>query len=184
MNDSTKDLLSADHAEAGHLLDKVFAALNKADCQNAFELLDLFWARLAMHIRAEHLHLFPALMSSVDSGSIKNGGLPTKSVAEVITQLHLDHDYFMTELAGAIKQMRSLIINGETNASSVLADVATRLERLQDRLKSHDELEEAAIYTLADLIYSPAEVLNLNSQIRKELENLPPRFVDRANAGI
>ncbi|MBC7900397.1 MAG: hemerythrin domain-containing protein [Saprospiraceae bacterium] len=184
MSVSTKDLLSADHADADRLLNEVFAALKKADCRDAFELLDLFWARLAMHIRAEHLHLFPAMLGSVDSGLIKNDGPSSKSVADVITQLHLDHDYFMTELAGVIKQMRALMANNESNASPVLADITMTLESIRARLKSHDELEEAEIYALADLIHSPAEVLSLNSRIRKEIENLPPRFVNRTYAGI
>lgn len=178
MNASTKDLLSTDHAEADRLLNDVFAALKNADCRKAFETLDLFWARLAMHIRAEHLNLFPALLGStqtVDASSY---------VASIIRQLHSDHDYLMTELSGAIKQMRNLIATGESSASLVLADITVRLEAFRARLKTHDGLEEAGIYTLADLIHSPAEVLSLNTRIRKELENLPPRFVNRANACI
>lgn len=99
-------------------------------------------------------------------------------------QLHLDHEYFMIELAGTIKQMRSLIANGESNASPVLADISLRLEGIRKRLKTHDELEEAETYTFADLIHEPAEVLGLNTRIRKELEKLPPRFVTLSNACI
>ena len=71
----------------------------------AFELLDLFWARLAIHIRAENLHLFPALANAPASRFTGKGGLPTRDEAHnVLLQLRSDHDFFMKELAEMIKR--------------------------------------------------------------------------------
>jgi hypothetical protein len=61
-----------------------------------FARLDLLWARLAVHIRAEHLCVF----SSILGASFSNIGTgPTYEEAQgVIDQLHLDHESFMCEL--------------------------------------------------------------------------------------
>ena len=48
-------LLVHDHLDLKELLVRVVAALKGVDAVAAFDLLDRFWARLAMHIRAEHL---------------------------------------------------------------------------------------------------------------------------------
>lgn len=52
--------LADDHSEMDALLEEFFDALCCADVELIYQTLDFFWARLAMHIRAEHLHLFPA----------------------------------------------------------------------------------------------------------------------------
>ena len=56
--------LAHDHAELGKLLGEVKAALDNKDVARTNASLDLFWARLAIHIRAEHLHVFPALVDA------------------------------------------------------------------------------------------------------------------------
>jgi len=60
------DLLGHDHTDLGESLSELFAALNAGDVEKSYERLDMFWARLAMHIRAEHLHLFPAILRTVE----------------------------------------------------------------------------------------------------------------------
>ena len=187
MNDLAKNaLLSADHAEVDQLLAEALASLRLGDCRSAFEMLDLFWARLAMHIRAEHLHLFPAVLSTIRSGKAEDReGCPSvRSVTAVIGQLRTDHDYFMKELARLIKQMRRLIANENADPSRELAMVANTLEDLSARLRAHNEIEENEIYPLAEIIFGPAQIKTLDSQIKSELENLPPRFIGRANAGV
>src|SRR5437764_14237253 len=57
--DSTESLLEEDHASLGGLIEELCAALDGSDVARSFALLDLVWARLAVHIRAEHLCLFP-----------------------------------------------------------------------------------------------------------------------------
>ena len=64
MNNSVESLLEDDHAALGELLAELDSELAKPNFVRGFELLDLFWARLAVHIRAENLHLFPALANA------------------------------------------------------------------------------------------------------------------------
>ena len=52
------------------------------------------WARLAVHIRTEHLHLFPAIARRVNAAE------------RAIDRLRADHDFFMRELAQAIAILR------------------------------------------------------------------------------
>src|SRR6185436_15563538 len=61
MKNPIKSLLEDDHESLGQLLTELDGELANHNFPHAFELLDLFWARLAIHIRAENLHLFPAL---------------------------------------------------------------------------------------------------------------------------
>ena len=95
--------MAHDHAELDRLLDLV---LNTRDIKRGFERLDLFWARLAMHIRAEHLHLFPAIRKALGHSQEKDA--PSLNEAEVIATPRSDHDYFMVELAGAVALLRQL----------------------------------------------------------------------------
>ena len=58
-------LLADDHSAVDKLLLSVRAALEAQDASRSHAALDLFWARLAVHIRAEHLHLFPAVLQRI-----------------------------------------------------------------------------------------------------------------------
>ena len=62
-------LLAHDHSELDALLAAAFSALAAGPVERGFEAVDVFWARLAMHIRAEHLHLFPAVLGAVDAAA-------------------------------------------------------------------------------------------------------------------
>jgi hypothetical protein len=90
------DQLSNDHAELGKLLGEVRDALEAGDITRSHSRLDLFWARLAMHIRAEHLHLFPAILQGLKEPPRVNAGMPSHSeVLSAIEKLRSDHDFFM-----------------------------------------------------------------------------------------
>src|SRR2546421_4090324 len=94
-------LLAGDHAELDELLRALDDALAGGDAAAAFARLDLFWARLAMHIRAENLHLFPTILAALADESEKFERL-TSALSEAranIAQLRVDHDFFMHELA-------------------------------------------------------------------------------------
>ena len=154
--------LEADHREIDALYVDAVAALESGIAAAALERVDLFWARLAMHIRAEHLHLFPALSRSLET-------------AEVMTRLRDDHNVFMNNLAHAIKLLR--VANG-----SSLPDLAEPLEivrSLGHMLADHNRVEEETVYIeRGDL--SGTEQDELAAAIDKELANLPPRFAGRA----
>ena len=59
------DFMEQDHTALGEIFRQLDAALAGGDTIRAFEVLDLAWARLAVHIRAEHLYLFPAVLNAL-----------------------------------------------------------------------------------------------------------------------
>ena len=141
--------LEDDHEDLHRLLDQLKQALREMDSEAARSRLDLFWARLAVHIRAEHLRLFPAM---------KNVAL------SVVAELREDHDFFMRGLASAIATLPDF------------DQVSTIVKAVEERLARHNELEEKEIYALISSILSPEEQAQLASQIDEELRKHPPRF--------
>ena len=85
MKNSVECLLEVDHESLAHLLAELDAELAKPNTVRAFELLDLFWARLAVHIRAENLHLFPALANARAAVFTGKGSVPTSEEAHNFT---------------------------------------------------------------------------------------------------
>ena len=153
-----------DHAELGDLLNQLDAALEANDPARTHAALDLFWARLAMHIRAEHLHLFPTI------SRIAN---PPEELENTIAILREDHDFFMRELSQAIAITR----NTKENPAAPLEEVTKKIAAVRARLVKHNEIEETGIYVWSSLL-TEAEQAELTTQVQKELENLPPRFGD------
>jgi hypothetical protein len=58
------EILVQDYDEADSLFGGLSRAFDLGDAREVFVRLDYLWARLAVHIRAEHLHLFPALIAA------------------------------------------------------------------------------------------------------------------------
>jgi hypothetical protein len=176
MKNQVESLLEEDHESLGQLLTELDGELAKHNSPRAFELLDLFWARLAVHIRAENLHLLPALTNVAASLFTGKGGLPTRDEAHnVLLQLRSDHDFFMKELAEMIKRARG-IRAGEAEDFNVAAELGRRLTVIKERLEAHNLLEEEQTYTWPALLFDEAMVAKLCERLRHELENLPPRF--------
>lgn len=180
---SAEGLLSEDHEALDKLLSALLAALDKRDAPTAFVRLDLFWARLAMHIRGEHLHLFPAILRALrgDTGEPVAETPSTAGAREAIAQLHGDHDFFMHELAGAIKVMRDHQTTAGVDSTSEMESVRQVIETVRIRLEAHNKLEEELVYRLPARLLEPEEQAALEVGIRDELKNLPPRF--RGEAG-
>ncbi len=177
---TVEELLGDDHKRLDELLKALLAAFDKASTPTVFARLDLFWARLAMHIRAENLHLFPAILNGLEDTAAERNELPPPAEArEAIGQLRSDHDFFMHELAASVKTIRTMIEASHSESHSRLMDQVRRsIAAVSKRLESHNEVEEKLVYRL------PAKLLTLNQQltvvegIRGELQNLPPRFSD------
>jgi len=171
-------LLDHDHSEMDQLLAAFFAALETRDIEQSFKTLDLFWARLALHIRAEHLHLFPTLIhaSEPPRQASSNGRAPTtETVQSTTAQLRGDHDFFMNELAAVMKQLREL--RGQpSHDKAALQKIRERVDAIQQRLQSHNALEESQVYGWTDSLLKPEECVTLNERMQKELLRLPPRF--------
>lgn len=167
--------LEHDHASLDQLLTELDQALAAPYQDRAFELLDLFWARLAVHIRAEHLHLFPALVNASSQFS-DDGSLPSfVEVEETIAHLRSDHDFFMKELADMMKNAREI----RENPSSLDEEwrrLRERLSAIRMRLKSHNKLEEEHVYIWPTRVLDQKTLAALVSRVQHELENLPPRF--------
>jgi hemerythrin superfamily protein len=178
------DLLSRDHNDIDKITDQVFAALEVGDHQQGLTRLDYFWARLAMHIRAEHLHLFPALLKAPLPKSANNEKAigNVESLEGVIKQLRGDHNFFMSELAEAVKMMRTMQDDHDGDPLP-LREVKERLERVGRRLITHNDIEESQVYPLVESLLSPDEAAEILRKIKRELDTLPARFVDDARGG-
>jgi len=152
--------LSDDHQAVSEVLTQLLTALKNKDVKASHSKLDLLWARLAVHIRAEHLHLFPAVTSRFTEAQ------------SVVETLRADHDFFMTELARAVNTLRQPPTEEEINLNSIL-DVILEVEK---RLAKHNEIEENQIYRLASTMLTESEQVELATRINAELEHRPSRF--------
>lgn len=172
-------LLAHDHADLDVLLDELFATLDADDVERSHAQLDLFWARLAVHIRAEHLHLFPALLRTLSERQKSEGGAPSLTEAqEMIALLRHDHDFFMRELARGVNVLRELTttLPDDETVAARLQDVRQTLTTVSRRLAEHNRTEEANIYRWAVTALSAAEQSQLSDNLRWEIENMPSRF--------
>jgi hemerythrin superfamily protein len=149
-----------DHADLHRLLEQLKNALRERDGDTARSTLDLFWARLAVHIRAEHLRLFPAVINAARNDK----SISLESIQSVVAQLREDHEFFMHQLAAAMSKVADL------------EQVATIVKAVEERLATHNELEEIQIYDLIASILPLEERTQLASQIDQELLKHPPRF--------
>src|SRR6266567_8190186 len=102
--------LADDHAALDEVLSQLRKALDTGDVAVSHARLDLFWARLAVHIRAEHLHLFPAVMNGLSDMTADHSVAPTLNQGRLaIKRLRADHDFFMHKLAQTIGVLRDLV---------------------------------------------------------------------------
>lgn len=157
------ELLSNDHEAVHEVLTQLLTALNKRQVQASYDKLDLLWARLAVHIRAEHLHLFPAVVSRLAAAEA------------TVDRLRADHNFFMLELARAVEILRDLL-SDRANVETRLVYVLNLVLGLEDRLASHNDLEENQIYCWAATILTEAEQRELAARMKAELDHHPPRF--------
>ncbi len=174
--------LALDHKELDQLLGKLLSALEARDLEQSHARLDFFWARLAVHIRAEHLQLFPAIIRALDeSTEDRVDGKPSVTEAQsAIERLHSDHDVFMHELLGAMQSMRQLLTKTESHdASEGLEEVRAKVVAVGELLAAHNDLEESQVYLWAARLLDTAELAALEVKLQKELENMPPRFADK-----
>ena len=162
-SNADRPMLSDDHRDVDLLLTDSLEKLGSGNGTEAFSALDLFWARLAMHIRAEHLHLFPAVLDF---------SRREPEVLETLERLRRDHDFFMHELANTIKAMRSMTTENE---NEIIGETLSRVEGIKTRLIEHNAIEEETVYPLQQRLPA-AEGEQLSRWIDKELKNLPLRF--------
>ena len=165
MPSTVRQQLLDDHRAVHEVLKRVLTALHDKDIAASYSSLDLLWARLAVHIRAEHLHLFPAVINRLSEAQ------------STVDTLRVDHDFFMRELARGVGILRELqrAFDGpqdEARLSSVLESVL----EVERRLENHNEIEENQIYCRASTILTEPEQIDLTTRINAELEHRPSRF--------
>lgn len=172
------DVLLDDHSEVGGLIHDLLAALEGKEKTQIFERLDLLWARLAVHIRAEHLCLFPSILGALGKFSNHSSiNAPSAvQVRKVVGRLHEDHDFFMVELAKAVNAARELVKGEDDPSADQLLEIEQRVFAVSDRLQEHNRLEEEQLYLWPESLLSVDERAELSARMRREIENLPPRF--------
>lgn len=174
----TNHLLAHDHSDLDEALAATLTAMNTEDLEGSFHHLDVFFARLAMHIRAENVHLFPTLKAAAGKSAKPNTVPSEATVQAAIRCLIDDHDFFMSELAAAVKELRDFR-RGKTadlKAADVIESARKRLTEVSKRLETHNDLEETQVYHWAAAMLDPEEQETLSKNIQAELENLPPRL--------
>jgi hypothetical protein len=179
------DLMEKDHELLDHLLQRLECALRRRDVVRSFALLDRFWARLAIHIRAENVCLFPAILNA--HPKIAGGIVPSLAEVErVIEQLRVDHNFFMDQLSGAVKTMRQFLSSSDTytqwKRTREVNSIRARLREVASRLKAHNQLEEEHVYKWPALMLNAADSEKVYEVLRREIENLPPRFLPESSA--
>lgn len=170
--------LADDHIALDKVLRQLQVALDAGDVEASYTKLDLFWARLAVHIRAEHLHLFPAVMNGLRDLTAADSVAPTLNQGRLtMERLRADHDFFMHGLAQAIGILRDLLRATDNhavdNGISMVRDAVLEIEK---RLVLHNELEENQIYRWVTTILNEQEQAELVTRIDAELANRPRRF--------
>ena len=175
--------LATDHADLAELLSGLHTALDAGDTKLSYARLDRFWARLGVHIRAEHLARFPAIVGALraNHNNQTRDSLSLSQAENVIEQLRADHDFFMHELARAIATMRDLAANHEQDAAPVLEKVRARVGAVEERLANHNRIEESQVYLWAAAILSEGEQAELATRLQNELGKLPQRLSANKN---
>ena len=174
------DVLVEDHVEVDELLRGVMLAFVGGDACEVYPKLDYLWARLAVHIRAEHLHLFPALLSAAEGAGRASGEPTAEEVRQSVNVLREDHDLFMRGLAEAVNELRAQLAPDVTAGPGRLPRVRENVRALAERLAEHNRLEEGQVYLWQSALLSEDARDDLRVRMRREIENLPPRFADGA----
>jgi hypothetical protein len=182
---SAESLLEEDHASVEAQFAQLCVFLDEGNVERAFSQLDLVWARLAVHIRAEHLCLFPAVLNAARLLSTHEcDTLRLDEAQSLINQLRHDHDFFMTELARAVNLMREMRSSQDSRLiTEMLRDVRQAISTVKDRLEKHNNLEEEQIYRWPVMLLNSTEQAQLTAHIQQEIEKMPPRFATSLTQG-
>lgn len=177
LDKATEKLLASDHASLDQLFVALVLAIDENDSVESLSRLDLLWARLGMHIRAEHLWLFPSILDALDGAHGDHTTTLDKDVVrDTIEGLKGDHNFFMHEFARAINILRPIRLTNKESANGWQETVRKIVLAIRQRLKAHNEVEEENVYRWASLLLIGPNQARLASLVKNELENLPPRF--------
>lgn len=153
--DPLAGLLAEDHREIDSRLEEARKAVADRLQGEALRALDWIWMRLAVHIRAEHKVLFPALAEA------------RPDLRTALQTLREDHDFFMATLAMTVSTLKGARVDW--------ASVASAVEAVHRRLESHNALEEARIYPQVHHL-PDGQRKTLAAEATRELADLPSRY--------
>jgi hemerythrin superfamily protein len=148
-------VLTDDHSEINTLTGDLLAALDEGDKLKVFARLDLLWARLAVHIRAEHLCLFPSILGA--DFTIASDGPQYQEVQNAIDQLRLDHEFFMRELGTNVNAIRKQENLSNREVSKQFREIRRSVFEIQSRLAKHNQLEENHVYEWVNILLGETE---------------------------
>ncbi|MBD0326817.1 MAG: hypothetical protein ICV68_10310, partial [Pyrinomonadaceae bacterium] len=97
-------------------------------------------------------------------------------VQAALELLRADHDFFMVELAQAVNAARELFKGEDEPSADQLSEIKQRVLAVSVRLEEHNRLEEEQVYLWPEMLLSAGERAELSARMRREIENLPPRF--------
>ena len=178
MLSEASEQLAHDHLALNGILKQLQEALNGDDVAAIHSHLDLFWARLAVHIRAEHLHLFPTVINALREKTTEQSLAPKPHEAQLVVEhLREDHEFFMHQLGEMILTVRELLqpVNRSTRGYR-LKTLRRMILEIEERLGVHNDTEENQIYRWTTNVLSEEEQTDLSTRINRELANRPPRF--------
>jgi hypothetical protein len=97
-------------------------------------------------------------------------------VREVVERLREDHDFFMVELAKAVKAAREWFLPGIEPSSDHFPEIKHRVLSVSSRLQEHNQMEEEQVYLWPEILMTPTECAGMSVRMKREIDNLPPRF--------
>jgi hypothetical protein len=152
-------LLAHDHSELDSALAGLVSALTEGDAPR-------IWNGSIFSGRASQCTSGPKTSSSLlriaeaSRGSTPASSVPeSKEIRNLVAQLRKDHDFFVSELTSAVKQLRVLC---RSDQSAGLREVGKKIEAVRHRLDMHNALEESRVCRWAALLLNPPEQLALN----------------------
>jgi len=166
-----------EHQMMDEVLGDLATLLQKEDVEWSFELLDLFWRQLTVHIRAENVCLFPTILNAPREIFGKNGLPDFEEVKVAIDQLRADHNFLVDQLSQALRLLRELLNSTDAPPADVvtnsIGEIRARIMAVSERLRSHAELEEEQVYKWPELILSPEQLETLQEAFLREGDTIP-----------
>jgi hypothetical protein len=82
-------------------------------------------------------------------------------------------------LAKAVNAVRESNEGESEQSTDQILEIKRRMLAVSERLQEHNGLEEEQVYLWTEILLSAGQRAELSVRMRRELENLPPRFSTR-----
>jgi hypothetical protein len=91
----------------------------------------------------------------------------------------LDHEFFMRALGTSVNALRKQENLSNREVFKQFREVRLAVFEIQSRLAKHNQLEENHVYQWVNILLGEVERSALLARIKRELENMPPRFTSQ-----